>query len=363
VADDGHGEEDKTEDASHRRLQQARDQGNLPIGRDLVGLAGFAAGCLTLLACGPALRDALITVVAASARALDTARAGELLPLLLRPALLALAVPTAVAVAAGVAGVAQTGGGFWPELTLPDPSRLFSGGKIKRLFGKEALADFGLALVKFVTVAATIWSALRVEFLLLPRLLGASTAGQLAGLFEPLAAALVKILAALAFLAGLDLAVTRFRYNRKLRMTKEEAKRDYKEEEGDPLFRSRRKRMHRDLLKGVAKAEVPKADALIVNPTHIAIAIRYRPDQDRAPRVTAKGKGVLAESMRDLARQHGIPIVENIPLARLLYRKVKVGRAVPAETYKAVAAVLAFVYRVLGRGQRDARGGAAGGLR
>jgi flagellar biosynthesis protein FlhB len=87
----------------------------------------------------------------------------------------------------------------------------------------------------------------------------------------------------------------------------------------------------------------------VVNPTHVAVAIRYRPGEDAAPRVTAKGKGRLADIMRELAREHGIPIIEDIPLARLLYRRVKVGRTVPAETYRAVAAILAFVYRVLGR--------------
>jgi flagellar biosynthesis protein FlhB len=93
-----------------------------------------------------------------------------------------------------------------------------------------------------------------------------------------------------------------------------------------------------------------------VNPTHVAIALRYRKDEGRAPRVTAKGKGALAEYMRDLARENGIPIVQDIPLARLLYRKVKVGKEIPAATYKAVAAVLAFVYRMTGRraGERSA---------
>ena len=94
---------------------------------------------------------------------------------------------------------------------------------------------------------------------------------------------------------------------------------------------------------------MPRADALIVNPTHVAIAIRYRPGESAAPRVTAKGKGQLAEYMRDLARENGIPIVENIALARLLYRRVKIGRSVPAETYKAIAAILAYVYRITGR--------------
>jgi len=150
-------------------------------------------------------------------------------------------------------------------------------------------------------------------------------------------------------LAAADLALQRWRFAVKMRMTREDAKREVKEEEGDPLVRGQRKRRHRDLLRNRANLEVPRADALVVNPTHVAVAIRYRRDEGRAPRVTAKGKGALAEHMRGLARENGVPIYEDVPLARLLYRKVKVGREIPSQTYKAVAAVLAFVYRVSGR--------------
>ena len=147
----------------------------------------------------------------------------------------------------------------------------------------------------------------------------------------------------------MELALTRHRFSKKMKMTREEAKREHREDEGDPMFRSRRRRRHRELLRGRAKIEVPRADVLVVNPTHIAIALRYRKSEGKAPKVIAKGKGELAEYMRDLARSNTIPIVEDIPLARLLYKRVKIGREVPAETYKAVAAILAFVYRLTGK--------------
>jgi flagellar biosynthesis protein FlhB len=140
-----------------------------------------------------------------------------------------------------------------------------------------------------------------------------------------------------------------------MKMTKAEARRDAKEDDGDPSMKGRRRKKHRDLMRGMARVEVPRADALVVNPTHIAIAIRYRAGEDKAPRVTAKGKGELAEMMRSLARENGIPIVENIPLARLLWKRVKIGRGVPADTYKAVAAVLAYVYRITRRSGAEAR--------
>jgi flagellar biosynthesis protein FlhB len=209
-----------------------------------------------------------------------------------------------------------------------------------------------------VTLGWTLWNTYAATFLSCPRMLGMSASSQLQAAYQPLGSGLARILSVVLLLAGVDLALTRYRYHQRMKMTKEEAKRDYREEEGDPAIRARRRRRHRELAKGIAKVEVPRADALIVNPTHIAIAIRYRPGEDQAPRVTAKGKGQLAEIMRELAHEHGIPIVEDIPLARLLYRRVKVGRSVPMETFKAVATILAYVYRVLGRNPMAAAGGA-----
>jgi flagellar biosynthesis protein FlhB len=354
--------EDQTEQASNRRLQQAREEGNIAISRDVATWAALLAGLAALTAVGPGLRDALVNLMWAAADGLAQAKPGRLIPLLSRPLLLTLAVTAAVSLGAVVALAAQTRLGTWAHLALPDFSRVFSAGRMGRLFKKEMLVDLLLAAVKVVTLVYALWSGFRDDFLTLPRMLHQSSAAQLQSTFAPLAHGFVKILAAVGLLAGLDLAITRYRYHQRMKMTKDEAKRDFREEEGDPMIRQRRRRRHRELAKGHARTEVPRADALVVNPTHIAVAIRYRPGEDAAPRVTAKGKGRLAEIMRELAREHGIPIIEDIPLARLLYRRVKVGRTVPAETYRAVAAILAFVYRVLGRNGaaqvRAARGAA-----
>jgi flagellar biosynthesis protein FlhB len=356
--------EDKTEPASERRLRQAREEGNVALGRDAVGVAALAAGAATLIAVGPTLRDALVMLVAASARTLATGQPRELVPLLWRPAALLIAACAAAATAAAVAAVVQTRGGLWGNLALPDFSRVFGGERMGRMFKRETLVDLGVALVKIVTVGGTLWWAFKVDIGRLPRLITTGADGQMAALFGSLRDGLVKVLASLVLLAGLDLALTRFRFRERMKMTKEEAKREYREDEGDPLLRSRRRRQHRELAKGRVAVEVPRADALLVNPTHIAIALRYRPGEDKAPKVTAKGKGEAAEAMRALAREHGIPIVEDIPLARLLFKRVKVGRTVPVETYRAVAGILAFVYRVLGRSRAvGAATGAQAGLR
>jgi flagellar biosynthesis protein FlhB len=350
-------QDEKTERASQRRLQQAREEGDISVARDVGLLASLAAGGAVLAIIGSGLRDALVNLVYASADGLGNPSADRLVPYLSRPMLVTLMVPTAAAIAVAVVYGMQTRLGLWPELTFPNFSRVFSAGRLKRLVQKDMFIDLGIAAVKVLTLAWALWSTFRATFLSLPRMLTMSPAGQMEAAYQPLTSGLAKILSVVALLAGVDFALTRYRYNRRMKMTKEEAKRDYREEEGDPMIRARRRRKHRELAKGLVRLEVPRADALVVNPTHIAIAIRYRPGEDAAPRVTAKGKGQLAEIMRDLARENAIPIVEDIPLARLLYSRVKVGRCVPMETFKAVAAILAYVYRVLGRNPMRAAGG------
>jgi flagellar biosynthesis protein FlhB len=150
-------------------------------------------------------------------------------------------------------------------------------------------------------------------------------------------------------LGAIDVFLTRRRFFEKMKMTKDEIKREMKEDEGDPHIRGARKRRHRELRRGAIAVEVPRADAVVVNPTHIAVVLRYRKKNDKAPRITAKGKGAKADAIRRLALENGVPIVKDIPLARLLHARVRIGREVPAETYRAVAAVLAFVAKVRGR--------------
>jgi flagellar biosynthetic protein FlhB len=351
-------QDERTERASARRLRTAWESGDIAIARDVGMLAALGAAGGMLVAVAPGLRDALVKMVYAAADGLDNPSPGRLWPYLGRPTLLILTVTAAAALAVGIVFGIQTRLGLWPELTFPNFTKVFSGGRLKRLFKKDAAIDLGVATVKVLTLGWTLWSTFHVTFMSLPRMLGMSTSSQIEAAYRPLGSGLARILSVVVLLAGVDFALTRYRYHHRMKMTKEEAKRDFREEEGDPTIRARRRRRHRELAKGMAKIEVPRADALIVNPTHIAIAIRYRPGEDQAPRVTAKGKGQLAEVMRELAHEHGIPIVEDIALARLLYKRVKVGRFVPMETFKAVAAILAYVYRVLGRNPMAAAGGA-----
>jgi flagellar biosynthetic protein FlhB len=348
VADE-HDRDARTEPASAQRLRRAREEGQLPVGHDAVLVAGLAAATAALVALAGPIRAGLTDLLAAAAGGLRETPFSTLPALSARPVLAVLAVCAAAGLASAAATLVQTGGGFWGHLPAPDLTRLFSPQRLARIASREFLLDLALALAKVAAVAAAAVWGVGDELARIPRLLGAAPAEQLAATFRLLGAAARPVLGAGLVLAAAEWGLTRWRFAKKMRMTKEEAKRECKEDEGDPLLRGRRKQRHRELVRNRAKAEVPRADALVVNPTHVAVALRYRRDEGRAPRVTAKGKGELAEFMRELARENGVPIVQDVPLARLLYRKVKVGREIPAQTYKAVAAVLAFVYRLTGR--------------
>ena len=347
--------EDRKHDPSQRKLDRAREEGQVAVGRDLVMVAVLLTGGLTLLFVAPEWWRGVVLLVRRSARPDVTGNVGVLLPFFVRPLLLVLGVALATAFAGVAATLAQTQFGFWPQRIVPDFSRLVSGGQLSRVVKGEFVLDIALSLAKVAALTVVVFFSLRDDLLTVPDLLFVPTEQQLGAIWAPLARAGVNVLASLTVISGLDLALTRFRHARKLKMTDEELKREHKEDDGEPLLKNRRRQRHRELAKGRPQVEVPRADVLVVNPTHVAVALRYRKNESAAPVVTAKGKGVVAERMRELARRHGVPIYEDVPLARLLYRKVKIGREVPEETYKAVAAALAFVYRVTGRRPGEAR--------
>jgi flagellar biosynthetic protein FlhB len=342
-------DEGRTE-TSAKRLQKAFDEGDVPLGRDAPLVMSLAAAAAAMIALGGLLRTSLVRAVQEATSALSSTPFPLLPRLAAAPVAAAAAICAAAAAGSALVTLVQTKGTFWPDRWLPDFSRLFNPGRIAQLVpGKQALIELGLSVVKVVALGWAAWTSIHGDFLTLPHLLGATPAEQLAEAFAIVQRAGWRMLSAAALIAGADLAIVRWRYFKKMKITKQEAKREAKDDSGDPLIRGKRKRRHRELARGRARIEVPRADALLVNPTHVAVALRYRRDEGRAPRVTAKGKGVLAEYMRELARENAVPIVEDIPLARLLYRKVKVGREIPPQTYKAVATVLAFVYRITGR--------------
>jgi type III secretion protein U len=333
----------RTEKPTPRRLREARRRGDVARSAELSAAGALAAGLLALAVTGPSATTALVRTIRA---ALLSATSAELDPAatLLGATLVfgRLAAPILLAAAAGGAlaaalatGFAVTPGALRPRLERVDPFR-----GLRRLCSLGQVATALLGLAKTGVLVAVVLSWLR------------GAAGALAELPRGEAAALLRAAAPLGGLAArlafvfavfglLDLALSRRRHETQLRMTRDEVRREHKEDEGDPQHRAERRRIHRALAEA---APVSHATCVVVNPTHVAVALHHERDGADAPRVLAKGLGESAARIRSAARRAGVPIVRDVALARALYRLAEVGDEIPEELYEAAAAVLAHLY-------------------
>jgi flagellar biosynthetic protein FlhB len=243
----------------------------------------------------------------------------------------------------------QTGFLWAPEVLLPKFERINPLQGFQRLFSLSSLVRLAGSLAKILAVIVTAYlflSARWSEYLALPQQDAAAilmTTGQ----------AVVQLSFWLALtlvgLAVLDYGYQWWRHERELMMTRQELREELKEMEGNPHVRQRRREAHRKLAEGRQLGEVPTADVVITNPTEIAVAVRYDPAEMPAPLVVAKGMGEIAAQIRRIAAEHGIPIIERKPLARALYRQVKVGQPIPVDMYEVFVEILAYVYKVTGK--------------
>ncbi|HLK93002.1 MAG TPA: EscU/YscU/HrcU family type III secretion system export apparatus switch protein [Polyangia bacterium] len=334
-----------TEEPTHKRLDEARGRGQVAVSRDLVSAAAMTAALATLTAVGPA---SLARLVAYWKLAL-TAAPGDEAP---GPALLAgaavlarlLAPPLAAAAAAALGvGLLQTRGLVALGAVRPDLGRLSPAAGLARSLGGEAAREVGKGLVKVMLFGALAWLTVRPALAGLASLAGAG-ATRTAAVLGALSARLALRVALVALALGAaDYLLAHRRHRRALRMTRDEVKRESRETEGDPTHRVERQRLHRELLEQRMVAEVRKADFVVVNPEHIAVALRYDRQGDAAPVVLASGERLLAERIKQVAREAGVPIFRDVTLARSL-RALPEGEEIPPALYEAVAEVLRVVY-------------------
>jgi flagellar biosynthesis protein FlhB len=333
--------EEATEDPTPRRLAEARRRGEVAFSRELGSSAALAAAVAVLAADAPAAlgrwREALrATLGAAVAQGSSAAALGGTAA---SAALRMLAPPLgAVVLVTMLVGFAQTRGLVLAPVRV-DLRRL---GGWRRLFGGQAALAAGLSLVKVALVGALAWLTLRPVLGPVVSLVGMPPTRMLSVL-----GALTQRLAVRLALAGLafgavDYLLTTRRHQRSLRMTREEVKRDYKEAEGDPAHRGERQRLHRELLEQRMIDDVRRADFVVVNPEHLAVALRYDPHADAAPVVVAKGERLVAERIKQIAREAGVPIFRDVTLARSLVELAE-GGEIPAALYEAVAEILRVV--------------------
>lgn len=339
---------DRSEAATPRRIEKAREEGQVALSREASGWAALGLATVAAFIALPALGKDLLRAMRGAleqAHALETGGAAAELAWL--GLLLVLPVAGAAALGAVGATLVQTRGLVsWAPLT-PRLAKINPWAALTRMFGAEGAAEFIRSLLKLGFVGVALWYAVADVAVLgaaLHQPAGAmlGTSGWLA--LRLMAAALV----AFAAVALLDLLWVRFRHLRQLRMTRQELKEEVKEGEGDPMLRARRRQIRESRGRSRMMASVPKAAVVITNPTHYAVALSYE-GGDAAPTVVAKGVDAVAARIREAAEAAGVPLVSNPPLARALHR-LELGAEIPAEHYQAVAEIIAFVWKRAGRG-------------
>jgi flagellar biosynthetic protein FlhB len=347
--------ESKTEDPSPRRREEARKQGQIPFSTELVGAAVLLAAVVGLIYFGGDIGRTMLDIVRTDLKRVPHADltplgAQELVVRVTLRALLAMAPLFGVLLAAGVAAsAAQVGLQFSPEKFEPKPDKLNPVTGAKRLFSVAALVKGGLGLLKVVAIGGVAYWVLEGRSGVILTLDRDSVAGATAASWNLVLRLGLYLVGAMALIAAIDYLYQRRRFENSLKMTKQEVKDELKQEEGDPQLKARIRQIARERMKRKMLREVPKATVVITNPTHYAVALRYTAG-DPAPVLVAKGAGVLAERIRDLARKNGIPLVERPVLARGIYATVKEGQPIPTVLFRAVAEVLAFIFRLRGNG-------------
>jgi flagellar biosynthesis protein FlhB len=348
--------DDKTERATPRRREDARKRGQVAKSTDLNGAIVLLAGLLAISLLAPhtvavgegALRDGFANI--AHPQTLMTgAGLGELFTATTRSFLLGVAPIAGVCLLAGVlANVAQSGIKPATHALKPDPRRLNPVAGARNVFGTRILFEGAKSIAKVAVVGAIVAMTLIPRLTELSATVGSSPAA-LGALLSKLVFAIAQR-AALAYLliGAIDYGYQRWRTEKSLRMSKEELKEEMKQHSLPAEVKGALRRRQLQAARARMMAAVPQADVVVVNPTHFAVALKY--DGTRpAPECVAKGQDLIALQIRRLAEEHGVPVIEDRPLARSLHAAIEIGQIVPEELYQAVAQVLAYVYRVARR--------------
>jgi flagellar biosynthesis protein FlhB len=318
----------KTEPPTPKRLRDARRQGNIAFSQEVPAAAGFLVGTLVLGLWASRMAGEFRALYVSAMSAMSHVDGEGLL-------------------AAWRVGLATAQAGFNLAVAKLKPSlgKLNPGPQLKKWFSPGGLFDLLKSVAKLSVALLLGWAVLSASFgglLVLHR-------ADLPGFYSVLAdvARTFVLYAGLAFagLAALDYFVQYRKWRKGLMMSRDEVTREYKEQEGDPLIKGQRKALHQELANQAIVQETRLADAVVVNPTHLAVAVRYDKEKMSAPRVTAKGGGALAQQMLAVARRHEVPVVRDVPLAHALF-SVEMGRTIPREMYEVVAEVLLFASRL-----------------
>jgi flagellar biosynthesis protein FlhB len=343
--------QEKTEDATPKRVREARKKGQVPKSKDMntvvilvvcLGALGFMAKFMSeqlsglmvmtfeMVAKPELVFEDLVPVAAATL--MTWAK-------VMGPFLLAVVVSSAAVT------FLQVGPIFSMDPITPEPKKLNAVENLKNMFKMVMVIELAKNVIKMAAIFILAFTTIKgylTAFLLTSQADLTQTAN-LAGLV--LFKFLIKVLILFLLVAIVDIMLQRKEFMKNMKMSKDEVKREYKEDEGDPMIKGQRKQLHQEMAMNDAKGQVQNSDVVVTNPTHIAVAIKYDPDDMVAPQIMLKGQRLFAQTIREIAEEEGIPIMRNVPLAWALI-ELEVGDDIPEDLYQAVAEILTFVYRL-----------------
>ena len=344
--------EEKTEKATPKKRKDTRKKGEVLQSKE-VAVAVFVVGIFAFLAIfGNYMFQMLLNFMEQSMSSIDkTGNTVEFaMSVFWKVAIICICTVgpiLAVGVVLSVLPViVQTKGLFSMEAMKPKFSRLNPFTGIKRLFSMQALVGLVKGLIEIIVVVAILYFQVMDRINEFKKLIDTDVIKIVAYISETAMSLIVTIFVMLVFVAAADYVFQWWSFEKKLKMSKQEVKDEYKNTEGNPEVKGRQRQRMREASRRRMMQDVPKADVVITNPTHLAVAIKYEPEVHKAPVVLAKGEDYLAQKIREAARENHIEIVENKPLARMLYANVEIGNEIPPELYQAVAEILAMVYNM-----------------
>ena len=345
-------QESKTEEATPRKLADARKKGDVAKSPDVAAALSLAGAASVVLLAGnwfaTSMAEQLLPFIAAPHTmmgGLDAGAGVEIGAVALWAIAPFLGLVMLATIIGGVGGnVAQSGLIFTVEKLKPDWSKISPLKGFKRIFGPDGLVQFIKTFIKLLAVGLICWLVLRPHLRELENMAAMPPALILPMARDLAVALMLATIIFLGFTAGADFLWQKYRFAERMKMTKEETKEDYKQSEGDPHIKAKLRQIRNQRSRQRMIQNVPKATVIVVNPTHYSVALRYEPGEgDPAPICVAKGVDVLALRIREVAREHNVPIVENIPLARALYAAVDIDETIPREHFEAAAKVIGFV--------------------
>jgi flagellar biosynthetic protein FlhB len=349
----------QTEEPTAKRLELARQQGDMVKSQEVGAFVLLAGGALAIAMFGKytavgLARTLTIFLEQPDAMNVDGPGLTSMTRLLLSQLAVTLGPVFAVMMLAALAGhLVQGRPAFSAEKLMPDLGKLSPISGLKRMFGMDGWINLLKGLVKIGIVGAAIWMQLWPERNAMENVLGQSAGDVVGDMTHLLFKVLMTALAALAVIAGLDYFWQRMQFFKRNRMSKQEIKEEYRQNEGDPTIKAKIRQIRQERARKRMMARVPEATVVLMNPTHYAVALQYESGKMAAPICVAKGVDALALRIRAVAEENDVPVIENPPLARALHAAIEIDEPVPAEHFKAVAQVIGYVFRLQGKISRN----------